>query len=64
MPNVDGAAVLQWLKTHRDWSDTPVVVLSGEPRAREEAAALGARAFLGKPVNMEELVSTVGQYAH
>ena len=55
MPQMDGYEVLQAL---RDAGERPcVIVLSGDiqPKAQERIFALGARAFLKKPCNTEDV---------
>jgi PAS domain S-box-containing protein len=58
MPEKDGYAVLKALRENPDLARVPVVVLS---ISREEARALaaGARCYLAKPVESEDLVTTV-----
>ena len=58
MPEKDGYAVLKALRDNPALAQVPVVVLS---ISREEARALaaGARCYLAKPVESEDLVSTV-----
>lgn len=58
MPNEDGWSVLQRLKTDPDTASVPVVICSvlSQPRL---GLALGATAVLQKPINQEDLLSTV-----
>lgn len=57
MPNVDGFEVLDWLKQHPEHATFPVVVMSnvGEAKQVNRAYDLGARSFLAKPVDPEEV---------
>jgi CheY-like chemotaxis protein len=56
MPRVDGWELLQKLRNHPATSGVPVVICS-IMRQEELAAALGASAFLRKPVNQEALLA-------
>jgi CheY-like chemotaxis protein len=40
----------------------PIVILSGNPRGHELAIELGADAFLEKPVEIDQLLSTVDRF--
>lgn len=57
MPEVDGYAVLEWLKDHKPTERVPVVVLtsSPDPAAEERSMALGSTAFYRKPDNLDQL---------
>ena len=61
MPRVDGLEVLRQLKTDPDLRTIPVVVLtsSQEDRDLAEAYALGANAYVVKPVEFEKFVDVV-----
>lgn len=61
MPNVDGFDVLDWLKQHPDYATFPVVAMStvGEARQVNRAYHLGARSFLSKPVDPDEVRATL-----
>ncbi|KMP11303.1 histidine kinase [Candidatus Nitromaritima sp. SCGC AAA799-C22] len=59
MPEMDG---LEFLKTLREQGlDIPVIVYSSDIQkpVREECLELGAKCFLNKPVNKEELLETI-----
>lgn len=61
MPEVDGFAVLRWLR-RRPWlARIPVVVLtsSGNPDDETRARWLGARAVFRKPTNLADLGEVV-----
>jgi len=60
MPNVNGFDVLDWLKQHPEHATFPVVVMgtSREPMQVNRAYHLGARSFLSKPVDPEEVRAT------
>jgi CheY-like chemotaxis protein len=58
MPNIDGFAVLEWLKVHPQHANVPVIVLSGYEGISSQvtrAYQLGARSFLPKPVKKEDI---------
>jgi len=57
MPEVDGFAVLEWLREHKPAERVPVVVLtsSPDPAAEERSMSLGSVAFYRKPENLDQL---------
>ncbi|MDH3207435.1 MAG: response regulator [Gemmatimonadota bacterium] len=57
MPEIDGYAVLEWLREHRAAERVPVVVLtaSPDPAAEERSMTLGSTAFYRKPDNLDQL---------
>ena len=60
MPKMDGFAVLEWLKTHPEHAEIPVVVLSGFVDMAGQvtgAYQLGANSFLPKPVQQKDIQS-------
>ncbi|TAJ45196.1 response regulator [Methanofollis fontis] len=59
MPGVDGLEVLRLMR--QDSICTPVIVLTADIQdsTREQCSALGARAFINKPVKRDELLSAV-----
>ena len=64
MPKRDGFDVLQWLLTHNDLKNFPVVMLSSslQPEDVEKAKALGAKDYLNKPTGSEgfdQIVQTI-----
>ena len=59
LPGIDGWAVLQALKAEPETRDIPVIVVSiVDERAR--GAALGAAAYLVKPVGRDDLLTALG----
>jgi CheY-like chemotaxis protein len=58
MPEQDGWEILQWLTNHPDTHKIPVVICS-ILRARQLAMALGAAAFLEKPVDEMEFLGVL-----
>ncbi|CAM2005303.1 response regulator [Acanthopleuribacter pedis] len=61
MPGMDGFQVCEALKQSETTRGIPVVFLSGTVTEveREKAAALGAVAFLGKPIDRARLLATL-----
>ncbi|HDM8206833.1 TPA: response regulator [Vibrio campbellii] len=59
MPEMDGFETLENMK--RLGIQTPVVVVSGDiqPKAKERVFALGAKAFIQKPIGRDELKATL-----
>jgi CheY-like chemotaxis protein len=57
MPDVDGYAVLEWIRAQGSADVAPVVVLTGspDPEAEGRSLALGASAFYRKPHDLEGL---------
>jgi CheY-like chemotaxis protein len=57
----DAFLMMQWLKQMGEAKDKPVVIISGaEPeKYKPRCLAAGARAFLPKPLDPNELVNTV-----
>jgi CheY-like chemotaxis protein len=62
MPRMDGRQFRAWLRQVPGLASVPVVVVSAEPRAAEEAALLGAEDYLRKPVSTEELLAAVRRH--
>jgi len=62
MPKVNGFDVLAWLKTHREFNSLPAIVLSSSDFHADlkKARDLGAKEFLTKPHELEDLVRLVG----
>lgn len=59
MPKKDGFSVLAWLRTRKELEQLPVVMLSGLPHEKYDARALGVRAYIRKPHDLEELKALV-----
>jgi len=61
MPGVDGFGVLDWVSEHRAVSHIPVVVLTSSPAPEHEGRSieLGAKRFVRKPENVDELGAAV-----
>jgi adenylate cyclase len=59
MPNMDGFVVMEGLREFERDGYLPVLAITGEAGHRMPALKLGARDFLRKPVDPEELVLRV-----
>jgi CheY-like chemotaxis protein len=61
MPEVDGFAVLEWMKSQRPPLAVPVVVLTSHAGAEQETRALGlgAKGFHRKPDDLDALDTVV-----
>ncbi|WP_136487420.1 response regulator [Vibrio sp. H11] len=59
MPELDGFGTLEAMQSNND--STPVVVVSGDiqPKARERVLALGAKAFIQKPISQTDLNAVI-----
>lgn len=62
LPHADGFAVARVLREAH--GEVPIVVVTGDPSAREKADALGAVAQLGKPFDIDELTRLVDAALH
>ena len=61
MPGMTGAEVVERMDGAA--RAVPVLVLSGDTRLAEQAAALGAAGWISKPASMDALLLAVGRYA-
>lgn len=59
MPDMLGIEVLKILKANVEWEKIPVIIQTGLAYGKEveEAMALGANGFIGKPFFHEELIN-------
>ena len=57
----DGFAIMRWVHNMSEARDIPIIIISGAEPAKYESQSLaaGARAFLHKPLDMDELIATV-----
>lgn len=62
MPVMNGWEFRRALLADADLARVPVVVLSAHVDVKRAAEALGAAAHLGKPIQLERLMSIVGQH--
>lgn len=61
MPRVNGFELLHLLRSHEKWQNLPLVMLTSRTgdRHRQEAMERGANAYLGKPIQPQELLKTI-----
>ncbi len=61
MPNMDGIAFIKKVKEDPDHKFTPIIMLTTESQEQKkiEGLAAGARVWLTKPFNPEELLTTI-----
>lgn len=59
MPRMNGWDLAARLRQHPVWRRIPIIVVAAHYRISDEAAAIGARAWLHKPVNMDDLIGVV-----
>lgn len=64
LPDVHGADVLRWLKAEPATRRIPVVVISADAMSAkvEELLALGAQAYLTKPIDVKEFLKIVAEH--
>ena len=60
MPRMNGWDLAKRLRERPGWRDIPLVVVAAHYRIADEAAAIGARAWLHKPVSIDLLLRVVG----
>jgi two-component system chemotaxis response regulator CheY len=61
MPDMHGLDVLRFVRTHKRYADTPVLVLTtrGDAESRDAALAAGASAYMTKPFSPPALAAAV-----
>ena len=66
LPDMPGQEVLRRLRAEPRTADVPVVILSADARPSliEDLLAQGVRAFLTKPLDVKELLSTIATERH
>lgn len=63
MPDVSGWEFLAEQRQDVELARIPVVVVSGQGLSTREVASLGVAGYLKKPVDLDELLSTVSHFA-
>ncbi|WP_293132006.1 ATP-binding protein [Okeania sp. SIO3I5] len=61
LPEIDGLELIKRIKAHSIWQSVPVIAVTAMAMAgdRERCLNAGALAYLSKPLNIEEMISTV-----
>lgn len=59
MPKMDGFQVMEGLKEFERYGYLPVLAITGEPGHKLQALTLGAKDFLRKPIDTDELLVRV-----
>ena len=61
MPQMDGAGLIEWVRTNPSYRDIPIVILTTENDniRKSELLNKGAAAFLTKPITKENLIAEV-----
>lgn len=64
MPRVNGLELLRQIRSQREWSQIPVILLTSRTREqhRQKAAALGVSGYLSKPYKSEILLAEVQKW--
>jgi len=63
MPVMDGWEFMSILKTHPEWSDIPVIIVTAIYDAKRTQDETGARAVLTKPFDIDQLTELVSIYS-
>jgi CheY-like chemotaxis protein len=61
MPRMTGSELGERLAREPALEQVPLVVMSAETSGRRQATAMGAWAFLKKPVNLQQLFATISR---
>lgn len=61
MPEVSGVDLLEFIRRRKEWREVPVIMLSSEASdvQVDQAATLGADAYIFKPVTIDELEEAI-----
>ena len=61
MPQMDGAGLVEWVRSNHSYRDIPFIILTTENDnlRKSELIRKGASAFLSKPITKENLVEEV-----
>ena len=66
MPRLDGYQTCALIKHHREFKQTPVIMLSSKDGLfdRARGRVVGADAYITKPFSRDDLLSTIGRYGN
>lgn len=59
MPHMDGRQLAAAIRADPAWSKIPFALIGTNPAHEREAFALGARRWLGKPINLDRLLEAI-----
>jgi CheY-like chemotaxis protein len=63
LPVMDAEEFVERVRADDALAEIPIVVMSGDAQGKEKAQRLAARAYLVKPVELEELEAVVDRFA-
>ena len=61
MPDIDGLEICRHLRSQNATKDTPVIVISAQPKAASEAIEAGVNDYIEKPFEMHYLLNLVSR---
>ncbi len=64
MPGMDGLKLVEFLRKNPKYKDIPIIIITteGAEEDKNKAMAIGATAYLPKPIQTQELLKMVNQY--
>lgn len=64
MPVMDGLKLVSLVKNNQSYKNIPVIIITAEGARedKERALAIGANAYLAKPIETQELISLVNSF--
>ena len=64
MPVMDGLKLVSLVKNNQSYKDIPVIIITteGAREDKEKALAIGANAYLPKPIQTQELIKLVNTF--
>jgi len=64
MPIMDGLKLVSLVRNNPSYKDIPVIIITteGAKEDRERAMAIGANAYLAKPIQTQELIKMVNSF--
>lgn len=66
MPILDGLKLVKRLRADETYKDTPIVIITteGAEEDRQRALALGANAYIAKPIQAPQVIGVVREILH
>lgn len=64
MPVMDGLKLVSLVKNNQSYKDIPIIIITteGAREDKERAMAIGANAYLAKPIQTQELIKLVNSF--